>query len=336
MTEAGKSGRPSPTSHAPANQADQASLIRALANANVAILAQDASLAYLWSENAPAKWGAGRLAGRRDADIFSDAVAEELTSLKKEVLAGSERRHTEIGVSGPEGLSWFEIWLDPLMNKEGSVVGVVTTATEITEQRQREQTLRTLLREVSHRSKNLLAIIQSIAAQTGRYTDTIDQFLARFRGRLQSLSSSQDLVTSSNWRGADLSQLVASQVARYCAEPSRNLMVGGENPYLNPNAALHVGLALHELAVNSVSYGALSSPEGQVKIEVRLLPDGEMELLWSEPLSRPDAGLERKRFGTVALERVVPSSLNSTASLSTSAGQLVYRLVLPADSFHLD
>ena len=95
--------------------------------------------------------------------------------------------------------------------------GIVTTAVETTEQKRREQTLRVLLREVSHRSRNLLAIIQSIATQTGRYSSTIDGFLSGFRGRLQSLASSQDLVTSSNWRGADLGDLLLGQVSRYCA-----------------------------------------------------------------------------------------------------------------------
>ncbi|MCO5161851.1 MAG: PAS domain-containing protein [Mesorhizobium sp.] len=336
MTETDQSEGWSPTSSSVADGADRASLIRALTNVNVAILAQDASLVYRWVENPPAKWSADGLVGRVDADIFSRTVADDLTRLKQLVLADRQRRHTELEISTSEDVSCFEIWLDPLRDLDGTAIGVVTTATEITEQRLREQTLRTLLREVSHRSKNLLAIIQSIAAQTGRYAGTIDQFLSRFRGRLQSLSSSQDLVTSSNWRGADLSQLVAGQVARYCAEPGRNLVMDGETPYLNPNAALHVGLALHELAVNSVSYGALSSPEGQVRIEVRPLPNGEMELVWSEPLTRADATLERKRFGTVALERVVPSSLNSSATLYSEAGRLFYRLILPADSFHTD
>ena len=103
--------------------------------------------------------------------------------------------------------------------KSGSVSGIVSTIVDVTSQKHREQTLRTLLREVSHRSKNLLAIIQSIATQTGRYSGSIDVFLTRFRGRIQSLASSQDLVTSSNWRGATLSELVAGQVSRYCEDP---------------------------------------------------------------------------------------------------------------------
>ena len=102
------------------------------------------------------------LVGRTDSEIFPEAVAENLTRLKKDVLSGSGRRHAEIEISNSEGLSWFEIWLDPLRNVEGSIVGIVTTATEITEQRLREQTLRTLLREVSHRSK----VFEGILAET--------------------------------------------------------------------------------------------------------------------------------------------------------------------------
>src|SRR5690606_21112573 len=110
---------------------------------------------------------------------------------------------------------------------EGIIQGVVTTIVEITERKHREQTLRTLLREVSHRSKNLLAIIQSIATQTGRYSSGIDSFLDRFRGRLQSLASSQDLVTSSNWRGAMLHELVDGQVSRFLGEADTAVRLDG-------------------------------------------------------------------------------------------------------------
>ena len=95
---------------------------------------------------------------------------------------------------------------------------------------------------------------------------TIEDFLTRFRGRLQSLASSQDLVTSSNWRGADLGELVLGQVAATARRRATRCELEGERPWLNPNAALHVGLALHELVANSVSYGALSRPEGTVAL----------------------------------------------------------------------
>jgi two-component sensor histidine kinase len=200
--------------------------------------------------------------------------------------------------------------------------------------------LKTLLREVSHRSKNLLAIIQSIATQTGRYSETVGDFLTRFRGRLQSLSSSQDLVTSSNWRGAALRELVFGQVGRYGGDPARSLRFNGVNPYLNPNAALHIGLAMHELAVNSVSYGALSRPDGFVEVTADLSAAATdkpaMSLTWSEAFVANDNQRTEKRFGSVALERVVPASLNGTATLEIAGDRLEYRLVVPHGNFETE
>lgn len=81
-------------------------------------------------------------------------------------------------------------------------MGLITTGVNVTELRMREQVLKILLREVIHCSKNLLAIMQSIAVQTARFSDSVISFLKKFQGRIQSLSHSQDLVTDSNWKGA--------------------------------------------------------------------------------------------------------------------------------------
>jgi len=313
-------------------------LLGALRNSGVAVFYQDRDLHYVWAENPPAGWFRTTVGGQVDREIFPEEQALIVVAAKR--LALDERRQTkaEIELSGERGLLWFELWFDPDLSANGGIAGLITTAREVTEHKRREQTLRALLREVSHRSKNLLAIIQSIATQTGRYSDTIGEFLTRFRGRLQSLSSSQDLVTSSNWRGADLGQLVLGQVGRYCADPNRNINLSGDNPYLNPNAALHVGLALHELAVNSVSFGALANADGRVDIAARRIGgrhDGDMVLEWME--KTPVAPrLDSQRFGRIALEKVVPVSLGSTASLQVEDGMIVYRLTLPRDSFQPD
>jgi two-component sensor histidine kinase len=311
-----------------------ASLVRALRNTEITVLYQDRDLKYLWAENVPSVWGTGSIVGLTDADFLPEGEAARLTEAKREALQTGAPKRLEIRIADPDGNRWFDVWIDADGEAPGDVRGIVTTAVETTEQKRREQTLRALLREVSHRSKNLLAIIQSIATQTGRYSGTLPDFLTRFRGRLQSLSSSQDLVTSSNWRGATLRELVESQVARYCADPVRNIRLSGENPFLNPNAALHVGLALHELAVNSVSYGALSTADGHVSISASVdsgSPPGSLMLSWSEQ-HRPVPAPGEKRFGSVALERVVPASLNSTAALRTETDRLTYQLVLPAES----
>lgn len=315
------------------------SLIHALRNTGISVLYQGRDLRVLWAQNLPASWASGDITGKTDSDFLPAPLAERLRTAKQEVLDTGRPESLEIHVPHNDGARWFDVWIDADRDLNDISQGVITTAVDITEKKRREQTLKALLRELSHRSKNLLAIIQSIATQTGRYSGSIDTFLSRFRGRLQSLASSQDLVTSSNWRGADLRELVMSQVGRYSSN-KHAVVFEGINPYLNPNAALHIGLALHELAVNSVSYGALSHSGGFVTVAARLVHDSKdhpaLSLSWTEAIGHAVRAPNEKRFGSVALERVVPTSLNGTASFSFDDGTLRYELVIPGDSFEIE
>jgi two-component sensor histidine kinase len=310
-------------------------LLHALRNADISVLYQDADLKTIWAHNMLDPW-----AYDKPGHGLPPLQAERLDAARRNVAATGEPERLEISLPGETGVRWFNVWIDADQASDGAMQGVVTTQIEITEQKRREQTLKTLLREVSHRSKNLLAIIQSIASQTGRYSDGIADFLTRFRGRLQSLSSSQDLVTSSNWRGAELRALISGQVARYMPD-AQGLRFEGANPYLNPNAALHIGLAMHELAVNSISYGALSRPGGYVEVKAHMIEGDEtpsLSVMWSEAIAGAGgrSSAHRRRFGSVALERVVPVSLNGTAELNLADGRLEYRLNVPQGNFEVE
>lgn len=310
-------------------------LLHALRNAGISVLYQDRTLKTVWARNMRAPWEEND-----DEGALPSLLAERLDAARQRVANTSNPERLELNVPGPNGMRWFEVWVDADVDEGGTVLGVVTTKVETTEQKRREQTLKTLLREVSHRSKNLLAIIQSIATQTGRYSGTLADFLVRFRGRLHSLASSQDLVTSSNWRGAKLRDLVSNQAERYVADPGRSLRFDGDDPYLNPNAALHIGLAMHELAVNSVSYGALSQPQGVVEVTARMIQPAEGDkvllLVWAENIGAQHIRQTAKRFGSVALERVVPTSLNGHSSLEIKDSRLEYRLSVPQSNFESD
>lgn len=313
------------------------SLLRALNNTGISVLYQDRDLKVLWARNVPPAWSRDDLCGLTDSDFLPPSESSRTLAAKRTALGDGTPTGLEILVPAADGPRWFKIWVDADRHN-GGVRGVVTTAVDITEEKRREQTLRALLREVSHRSRNLLAIIQSVAAQTGRYSGSIETFLNRFRGRLQSLASSQDLVTSSNWRGAELRELISGQIARYVSDPERAIRMEGVNPFLNPNASLHIGLALHELAVNSVSYGALSRPDGRVTITAEHTPVHESEatalqLSWVEQLPPGSETFKAKKFGSVALERVVPASLGGRAELFIEGGVLTYLLFIPETSF---
>jgi two-component sensor histidine kinase len=313
-----------------------ASLLRALRNTAVSVVYQDTNLRVVWARNVPPSWSIGSLVGQNDDDFLPAHAAKMVRESKLAVLAGSGPQHLEIHVPPAHRQSdkWFNLWVDADKGPDGEIRGIVTTAVEITDQKQREQTLRVLLREVSHRSRNLLAIIQSIATQTGRHAPTVDAFLKRFRGRLQSLAASQDLVTSSNWRGADLGDLAYGQAARYTDKPHDALRLDGDGPWLNPNAALHVGLALHELIANSVSYGAMSRPGGYATLRSLIQGnrhgDTTLLLVWQE---NTGSGPPEKEFGSVALERIVPAALNGSAELNMDGDMLEYRLTIPPGNF---
>ena len=314
-------------------------MLRALRNTGIIVIYQTPDLHVLWGQNVPPEWSDGDILGKTDADFLSAPMAERIMEMKREVLASGVPEKLEFHEGVEHGGRWYDMWIDADTGDDDEIAGLVTTMVEVTDRKRREQTLRTLLREVSHRSKNLLAVIQSIATQTGRYSGSMEVFLNRFRGRLQSLASSQDLVTSSNWRGARLSELVDSQAARYCDDPTYSIRLRGVDPQLSPNAALHIGLALHELIVNSMSHGALSRPNGYVDLDASLEeaddPPAPMKLSWLENSSKAQGAVTQKQFGSVALERVVPASLDGEAELSIGGGRVEYRLLMPAANFEL-
>ena len=300
-------------------------MLRALRNTGIVVIYQTPDLAVLWAQNVPAEWSQGDIIGKTDGEFLSGPMADRIAELKRGVLASGQPEKLEFHEGVEHGGRWYDMWIDADTGDDDEIAGLVTTMVEVTDRKRREQTLRTLLREVSHRSKNLLAIIQSIATQTGRTASGIDSFLDRFRGRLHSLASSQDLVTSSNWRGAMLSELVEGQVGRFREDDDGSVRFEGVDVHLNPNAALHIGLALHELVVNSMSHGALSRPSGRVDLTSGLEERDEdgspfLILTWTERTTVADGTPGERRFGSVALERVVPLSLDGVERVRLADG----------------
>ncbi|KAB0679867.1 PAS domain-containing protein [Aureimonas leprariae] len=332
------SERSSAAGHGSAGIEDRASTkaLAALANVEITLFSQRSDLTYDWVFNAFGSWLDETAIGRTDRDILGEPDAMRISAIKREVLQTGKPARFELPVPIGASVRWFDLRISAARDDGGEIAGLVGSLREITDQKRREDTLKTLLRELSHRSKNLLAIIQSLASQTARHSMTVPEFLVRFRGRIQSLSSSQDIVTDTDWRGADLASLVRMQVERYAPDGMGQVAFAGPDVYLSPTASLHVGLALHELAVNAASYGSLSVPGGRVAISSELVrEEGERYLLleWQEtggPLVRAD---QDPRFGTSTLERIVPNSVGGEAKLSYRRDGVHYRLMVPDAQF---
>lgn len=311
-------------------------LILAMLRSGVCVIEQNEQMDYLFIANLPECWKVETGEAPTDRSLFGDPIAERLAKLKDKVTDSGDAASTEIVI---EGDRVFEFVVELAELRRGGR-NYITTIIDMSEERRREKMLRALLREVSHRSKNLLAIIHSIAAQTARHSVSLDSFLRKFRGRLYSLSRSQDLVTDSNWRGANLRDLVREQAERYLQEDAPAIEVTGEDIELSPNGSLHVGLALHELIVNAATHGALLNGGGRVKLQCKRVNgsdgDASVVLTWTEKLGALDSRADpeddegrEKHFGSAVLERVVPAAVEGRAEYSISRDKIRYRLTMP-------
>ncbi len=311
---------------------------RALASAGISILFQDAALAIRYAENLPDHLKPTLVIGKDDVQLFGARDGEHLAGLKRQVLETGTPANAEVDLATADGSRIYEIKIE--RTGDESAYGLLSFISEITESRHREKVLKSLLRELSHRSKNLLAIIQGIATQTARHTLSLDNFLIKFRGRLQSLSNSQDLITDSSWRGAYLFELAEKQFAPYWPDMAVPIPIYGVNAHLTPNAAVHLGLALHELIVNSASHGAISSGATSITLnctETNLDGKKAIEVAWSEKVFTPAATqeFEDNSFSRTVLERVVPTSMNGNVRLNLSPDRIDYRITIPETEYEI-
>jgi two-component sensor histidine kinase len=175
-----------------------------------------------------------------------------------------------------------------------------------------------IMRELSHRSKNLLTVVQSMARQTGRYTKDIVEFRARFDDRISSLARSHDLLVKHDWNGATLAELVDRQLAPFVETARDRVSADGPHLLLRPDATQTIGMALHELATNASKHGALSAPGGRIRIAWAIDGEGEgsrLHLVWQESGGPPVKPPESRGFGHVVVERMVSMALQGTARI---------------------
>ncbi len=172
---------------------------------------------------------------------------------------------------------------------------------------------RLLLDELTHRVRNTLTIVQSIAHQTVRNTRSADQFVEAFDGRLLALSAAHKLLVNSQWEGAELRALAESQLAHFRDAKRKQLSFEGEPVRLPAALAMPFGLALHELASNAAKYGALSVPEGHVALSWRVARgvrnEGQrLTVVWQERDGPPVKSPERSGFGSTLIRRGLPGA----------------------------
>lgn len=305
-------------------------LILALLRSNACVTLQDSRLQYLYIANLPAIWSVPSAGEPTEASLFGEDLGEKLFRHKLAVVESGMAEKLEVVTKGDHVFE-FHVELSP---SAAHGEQVMTTIVDLTETRRREKLLKDLLMEVSHRSKNLLAVVQSLATQTARDSHTLDEFQSDFRGRLYSLSKSQDLVTDTDWYGAKLLDLIKGQISVCDSRSRAHVHFTGQSLVLTPNAALHLGLGFHELISGDVREGE-AGRDRQVLVSCRLEETERgrtVELVWEEHRQAPATpGSEAaQRFSDVLLQQVIPASLSGSARYSQEGGKTVYVLRFPA------
>lgn len=218
---------------------------------------------------------------------------------------------------------WFLSHAVPVADETGAITEWFGTNTDITEQRQQAEHIGLLLNEVNHRSKNMLMKIRAIARRTHGVTPA---FLESFDRRLSSLSVNQDILVRQNWREVPLSELVALQL-RFLGEGQRQIAIDGPDAALNPRAAEAVGMALYELATNSLKYGALSVAEGAVTLHWDVdTANNHFAIQWTERGGPATVIPQNTGFGTTLILDVPRQSLNAEVSLDYHSTGVIWRL----------
>ncbi len=219
---------------------------------------------------------------------------------------------------------------------DGAAVRMAGTARDITDRKMWEEHTQLLIREVTHRSKNLLAVIQAMARQTKLASRDVNDFELRFSGRLQALAAAHDLLVQRDWRGASMAEVVRSQLGHYLDQQAGQIEFEGPSLIVTPEAAQNIGLAVHELSTNAAKYGALSVPEGQVK--VRWVQNGNggddrrIVLSWTEMGGPEVVPPVRRGFGQVVTEQLTARALHGKASLMFEPTGVLWTLDMPAQS----
>lgn len=224
--------------------------------------------------------------------------------------------------------------------REGARAARVGAMRDVSAAHARSEQSSILLRELSHRAKNLLTVIESIARQSAKSSASKDDFVARFTERLRALALSHDLLARANAMSVSMVDLIFSQLGHHWDPAQRRIALSGLGARLKPDAAQMIGMALHELSTNAAKYGALSNQTGVVSIAWRIEPPADAEgkaggeplfvLTWSERGGPPVAPPQRVGFGSTVIQRVAGQALRGEASLDYRPEGVRWRLAAPS------
>ncbi len=269
---------------------------------------------------------------------FPDLVHPE--DREENVVGGARLRALEIAslelinryIRKDGSAVWVHKRVSMLHDAEGKPSHHVALVTDMTERKRYEEHIGLLLKEVNHRAKNMLALVQAIARQTAATSP--EDFVERFGERVRALAASQDLLVKSEWKGVDLHDLVRSQLAHFGDLIGERIEIDGPALFISAPAAQTIGMAVHELATNAGKYGALSNGSGGVRLSWGLerseAGEERFSITWRERGGPPISPPAQTGFGSIVISRMAKMSLGADVDLAFLRDGLSWRLECPS------
>ena len=250
---------------------------------------------------------------------FRDDIDANLTMLRgllRGEMPGYRMQKRYVRSNGE--LFWADLTVSVVRDEDGKPVKLISIVNDITRQKADEERLKFLMGELSHRTKNLIAVIQAIVNQTCAAYGSSEDIRAVLLDRLAGIAASQDALVIGQGEQARMSELVECQLAVFLPPEDSRIEVDGPEIELCAAAVRAIGMALHELATNACKYGALSTTRGRVAIRwsVDTAETGVFRLSWSErggPEVKPPKG---GGFGRLVVEQMVATSTGGQVKLA--------------------
>jgi PAS domain S-box-containing protein len=289
-----------------------------------------------WNSAAQALYGyrADEAIGRQQSDLIPLTRFKEIDEKFAAARAGRSLRLETVRRRRDGSLVEVSLDAGPIRNAEGELVGISVIAHDISRRKRNEAHMEFVMRELSHRTKNLITVIIAMARRTARQSGDFSDFENKFTGRLHGLARSHDLLVHTDWIGASIEELVRSQLAPFITDTSC-LETSGPDLLLRPEAVQNLGFSLHELATNANKFGALSQAGGHVAIHWQLADDAagksRIRLSWREcggPEVKPP---QRTGFGSTVIQKLTEASLNASVTIAFDREGFRWEVDMPAN-----
>ena len=273
----------------------------------------------------------GELIGQHFAHVTAPgSLEDDLTLFAKHVSGEVDTYTTESEFTHKDGRQgWARVTSTAIRNEDGIFRYAVRVVEDITERRAANRRQKLLIDELNHRVKNTLAVVQSIAAQSFKGISVPKEALEAFQNRLLALSDAHNLLTQESWEAAPLERIVQNALRPF--RDCDRFDINGPMIRVGPKAAVSLALAFHELCTNAAKYGALSVPEGRVRITWFLEDEVPtvFHLRWEESGGPQVHAPAHSGFGSRLVGRALAAELGGKVELRYPPAGVICEIAAP-------